>query len=88
MKKEKKIAFRITEKEYENIKKEADKCGESISNYARMCMKKNMHDDWIQKTIVQQSLSKILASLDMREEKFSRVTEPIRNEVAKLWKRL
>lgn len=49
MKKEKKIAFRITEEEYENIKKEAEKCGESISHYARLRMKKNIHDDWIKK---------------------------------------
>lgn len=87
-KKDKQISFKVSEKEYASIQKAARENGETVSGYARGRMQKKLTDGWIKKTEVQESLSKISAMLDRKEEKNRRVAEPIRKEVAKLWKKL
>lgn len=88
MKKSQTIVFRVTEKEYERIKKDAQKQGEQISSYARLRMQEDLTIKWVKKSEVQRGLSGIENALDKYEDRNNRVIETVRKEVEKLWNKI
>lgn len=69
MEKNKIIKVKVTEEEYNEIKRAAQKKGETVSAYVRPRLKENFSADWIKKSDVQKSLSQIEFLLDKHELK-------------------
>ena len=88
MKKEKSITIKLSEEEYERIKKRAKGENLTVSAYIRPLLNEDLTKDWIKKTIVQQCLSHIEFTLDKNEEKNKHLTDVIKKELDKLWKKL
>ena len=85
MEKQKEIKIRISEQEYVRIKEAAKKRGESMSEYIRSRLDKDMTKKWIKKTEIQQFLSCIAVKLDRYEEKNAGLVQSIRKEMEGLW---
>lgn len=86
--KEKEIKVRVSENDYEKIKKSAKHKGMTVSGYVRSRLEENIEKDWIEKTTVQKSLSEIKFILGKAEEKNRRLADTIGREVQKLWEKL
>ena len=85
MEKQKEIKIRVSEQEYVRIKEAAKKSGESMSEYIRSRLDKNLTKKWIRKTEIQQFLSRIAGKLDRCEEKNAGLIQSIRKEMEGLW---
>lgn len=85
MEKQKEIKIRVSEQEYVRIKEAAKKSGESMSEYIRSRLDKNLTKKWIRKTEIQQFLSRIAVKLDRYEEKNAGLVQSIRKEMEGLW---
>ncbi len=85
MEKQKEIKIRVSEQEYVRIKETAKKSGESMSEYIRSRLDKDMTKKWIKKTEIQQFLSCIAVKLDKYEEKNAGLVQSIRKEMEGLW---
>lgn len=85
MEKQKEIKIRVSEQEYVRIKETAKKSGESMSEYIRSRLDKDMTKKWIKKTEIQQFLSCIAVKLDRYEEKNAGLVQSIRKEMEGLW---
>lgn len=88
MKKEKSITIKLSEAEYERIKKCAKRENLTVSDYVRPLLNEDLTKDWIKKTIVQRCLSHIKLTLDKNEEKNKRLTDMIKRELENLWIKL
>lgn len=88
MSKEKTVSVKMSEKDYENLRRCADKENISMSSYIRSLIKGNVTQDWIKKTTVQQCLSDIEITLDKYEEKNKCLTDTVRKKLNHLWKKL
>ena len=88
MERDKIIKVKVTSKEYDDIKEAAQKRGETISAYVRPRLKEDFSADWIKKSEVQKSLSRIAFLLDKHELKNKRLADAVRKEYKKLWEKL
>lgn len=88
MEKNKTIKVKVTEEEYDSVKKAAQKQGESISGYVRPRLKEDFAECWVEKKEVQRSLSKIAFLLDKHQIKNNGLAEAVRKECDKLWRKL
>lgn len=88
MKKEKSITIKLSEAEYERIKKCAKRENLTVSDYVRPLLNEDLTKDWIKKTTVQRCLSHIKLTLDKNEEKNKRLTDMIKRELENLWIKL
>ena len=88
MKKEKSITIKLSEEEYERIKKHAKRENLTVSDYIRPLLNEDLTKNWIKKTTVQQGLLHIKLTLDKNEEKNKRLTDVISRELEKLLKKL
>ncbi|MFG6332675.1 MAG: hypothetical protein K1W28_12765 [Lachnospiraceae bacterium] len=82
------IKVRVSEKEHARIEEAAQKRGESMSEYVRSCLDRNLTKKWIRKTKIQPFLSHIAGKLDRCEEKNAGLVQSIRKEMEELWEML
>lgn len=85
MSRDKMIKIRISEQEYDSVKEAAKKGGETMSEYVRSRLDKNLTKKWIRKTEIQQFLSRIAGKLDRCEEKNAGLVQSIRKDMEGLW---
>ena len=88
MKKTKTITIKVTEAEYNDIKKKATKESLSVSSYVRSRIELDISKKWIQKTVVQKNLLHVATTLDKYEEKNKHLTDAVRKELNNLWIKL
>lgn len=72
------IKIRISEQEYAKVKEADEKRVETVSEYIRSRLDKELTKKWIKKTEVQQFLSRIERILDKYEEKNAGLVQHIR----------
>jgi hypothetical protein len=79
------IKIRISEQEYAKVKEADEKRVETVSEYIRSRLDKELTKKWIKKTEVQQFLSRIERILDKYEEKNAGLVQHIREAMKGLW---
>lgn len=83
--KTKEIKIRVTEEEYHEVKRTARKKRETVSEYVRSHLDKDLTKKWVRKTEIQQFLSRIEVKLDKWEERNAGFVQSIREVVKELW---